>query len=390
MTKSLCLLATFLLAGLLLGACRQALVPSPEVNPTAGGATKPAATEAPTQKWNNALSRAKEEGKVTVYNTLWGAETRQALSDGFARKYGLEVEFVPFARGAEMIAKVQAQKTAGLNMADIYGIGNTTLLVSMKPEGLLGSIEPMLVLPEVLDTRVWRENKIPFTDAESMTISMLGKVYRSVIYNTDLVKQADIASYKDLLKPQFKGMITMNDPSVTGAGNTVLAHLGNNLWGDDETGQFFRRLIKEQKLVIERDNRIHVESVARGKYAVAIGPSGEVAAKFISLGAPVKMADVVEDNRLSTGAGAMGVPAKFAHPDAAVVFVNWLLTKEGQSALATSSGNPSRRLDASTEGIDPIFIPSPDKKYFETDTPEGTKANGRWLDLSRKIMEEPN
>ncbi len=321
--------------------------------------------------------------------TLWSAEMRLGLSQPFKEKFGLEVEFLPGGRGPELIARVQAERRAGLYIADVFGIGNTSLLPGMKPEGLLGSIKPLLILPEVLDPQAWRGNRIPFTDDEGMAISMLGKLYRSVMYNTDIIKEGEITSYRDLLRPQYKGRITLNDPSVSGAGNSVIAHLGINLWGEAETTQFLMRLIKEQKVVIQRDSRIHIESVARGKYAVALGPRSEEASQFLALvGAPVKMAMVEEDNRVSTGNGAMGVPVRFAHPDATVVFVNWLLTKEGQSALARASGNPSNRLDASTEGVDSLFIPVPGKKYYDLETEESKKAQDRWVELARKIMEE--
>ena len=54
------------------------------------------------------------------------------------------------------MVRVQKEKQAGLNAVDVIGGGYGTLVASMKPAGLLGSLKPLLTLPEVLDPKVWR------------------------------------------------------------------------------------------------------------------------------------------------------------------------------------------------------------------------------------------
>lgn len=382
------LVALFVLAGLTLVACTQATPPSPttEVKTPAAKTSASAVKASWEETWDRVLAEAKKEGAVTIY-TIWMPKVRTVLTQAFKEKYGINLEFSPFGRGADLLAKVKAEKAAGLNIADVFGAGNTSLIFTMKPEGLLGPIEPLLILPEVLDRNAWRGGKLPFADKEGTAFSMVGLVIRSIVYNTDLVKEGEITSFKDLLKPQYKGKITFGDPSVTGIGNALLYHLGDNLWGEAEATNFFRRLIKEQDVVIQRDNRLHVETVARGKYAIGLAPETAALAEFIELGAPVKVAMVGEDNRMSTAAGALGVATKFAHPNATIIFVNWLLSKEGQSFFAKSFGNPSTRLDVSTEGIDPLFIPRTGEKYY-METEEALAARGRWLEISKKVLDE--
>ncbi len=181
--------------------------------------------------------------------------------------------------------------------------------------------------------------------------------------------------------------MTLNDPSVTGAGNAAIAHIGYNLWGEAETVDFLKRLITDQEIVIQRDNRLHMESVARGKYAIGLAPWTQMVGEFLSLGAPIKLADVKEDNRITVSGGALAVPTQFAHPNAARVFVNWLLTKEGQTIFAKTFGSPSTRVDVPTDGIDPLFVPRPGQKYY-TESEEWTAAQGKWLEIAKKIMDE--
>ncbi len=359
--------------------------PKPKVTTPAAKPTKPAGA-AWEQKWNTTLAEAKKEGTLAVY-MLWRPSTRTALTEGFKKKFGIDVEFTPFSRGSDLLAKVQAEQRAGLFNVDVFGAGNPTLLLTMKPEGLLGSMKPMLILPEVLDGKGWRGGEVPFTDDEGLAVSLIGVNIRTLAYNTDLVKEGEITSYEDLLKPQYKGKITMNDPTVTGAGNAVISHLGHSLWGEEKTKTFLTRLIKEQNVEIQRDNRIHMESVARGKFAIAIAPLPDLVAEFTELKAPVKSALIKEDTRLTAAAGAMGVPTQFAHPNAAAVFVNWLLTKDGQTVFSQSWGNPATRADVTVEGINPLFVPQPGVKYF-TETVDAMNARNKWLTLSKKVIED--
>ncbi len=383
MKSFLLLLLALLVTLATVGGCANAVEPAPTSTPKTSATTAPAGQQ---QQWDSILAEAKKEGAVTIYSS-WSSAMRAELGRAFKEKYGIGLEFTTLSRGGEIYAKVQAEKRAGLHAVDVMGAGNQTLLGFMKPEGLLGPIEPLLILPEVKDANAWKGGKIPFTDKDGMALSMIGLILRNVVYNTDVVKDGEITSFKDLLKPQYKDKIISNDPSMTGAFNSVITHLGYNLWGEAETVDFLKKLVKDQHMVIQRDNRILVESVARGKYAIGLAPMQQMVAEFLSAGAPLKLAKVKEENYLAASAGTIGVPTKFAHPNATIIFVNWLLTKEGQSLFATSFGSPSMRTDASTEGIDPLFIPVPGEKYY-LEVEELTPVYGKWLELARAAMTE--
>ncbi|MBI2934095.1 MAG: ABC transporter substrate-binding protein [Chloroflexi bacterium] len=380
----------FGLGSMVLVACGQASLPSPGVEvktPGAKGAA-PVPVAGWQQRWEGILGEARKEGAVSIYITGWTADGRRSLTTAFKDRYGIDLEFTPFRLGAEMIAKVQTENRSGLYLADAFGSGPGTIILSMKPEGLVAPVQPLLILPEVLDVNAWRGGKLPFVEEkDGVGAYMSGFVFRNIVHNTNLIKEGEITSYKDLLRPSYRGKITLRDPSSTGASNPIITHIAFNLWGEAETVDFLRKLLKEQGAVVHRDDRLAMESVARGKYAISIGASPPVQAEFLTLGAPIKIAIVKEDNFLSPGANVLGVPTKFAHPNAGVVFLNWLLTKEGQSVLARAFGNPSMRLDASTEGIDPILIPVAGEKYF-VQTEDFFKAQTKWLEIAKKLMDE--
>lgn len=370
----------------LIMACAPAAVPttsSPVAKVTAPAAVSKAAWE---QEWENTLAAAKKEGSIDIY-ALWRPPTRAGLAEAFRGKFDINLEFTPFGRGTEMVAKIKAEQRNGLYMADIFGAGTGTIINMMKPEGLLGPIEPFLILPEVTNPKVWAGGNFPFLDKEKQLIGMISNIQRAIPYNTEKIKKGEITSYKDLLKPEYKGKIVMDDPTVSGAANGYLAFMALNIWNVGEVKEFLKQLIVKQEVVFQRDRRVFVESVARGKFAIGFGASGDVLAEFQSAGAPLDVAFVKEGTRASSMSGIIGVPTKIAHPNAAKVFTNWLLTKEGQTIFARSFASASQRVDVSTEGIPSIFLPQPGEKIF-LETEEFILFQAEMLEISKKIVSE--
>ncbi len=372
-----------LLGALLVAACARAT----EVPEITVQTTRTAAPSAGwEQQWNKVVAEARKEGKVTIY-ALWRPEVRTAIAPAFRTKYGIDVDFLPFGRGAEQIARLEAEKRAGLVLADVLGAGGTTIISGLKPVGLMGPMEPMLILPEVKSPQNWQGGQFPWMDKDHMGVNMLAAVQRLIVRNTDLVKEGEVNTYRDVLKPQFKGKITINDPTVQGAGNSVLTHLAVDLWTREEAYDFFRQLMKQDP-VIERDNRINVESLARGKFAIALGTQADILANFLELGAPIAPVIVKEGVRVSASTYSMAVPPVSASPNATVVFVNWMLSKEGQTVLVKSSLLPSMRVDVPTDGINPIYLPVPGEKLYPDTEEWQIEAGTTMIEMAKKIIDE--
>ncbi len=386
MKKPLLLTLVILAAALSAAGCQPALAPT-----AAPGARTPTGAPVDTRPawqrdWDKTLVEAKKEGKVSLYTT-WPPAVRQALTESFKNKYGINLEFTPFSRGGEAVARAQTEQRAGLYAADIFGSGIITLLATAKPTGILGSTEPLLILPEVTDPKNWTGGAFPFSDKDKTTIAFISSIQRLVVYNTNMVGKNEITSYRDLLKPQYKGKITLNDPTVTGVGNGFMASLARQVWNLEEAKSYLRQLIREQELVIQRDNRTHVESVARGKFAIGLAPSPEMTDSFFKMGAPLEMPILKEPTFISPAAGAVTVAVKLANPNATRVFLNWLLTSEGQTVFSRSFGNPSLRTDVSTEGFHPIFLPHPGEKFLIQDE-EFTLFMGEMQGIARDVIAE--
>lgn len=380
--KGKILLLGLVLVGAIIFSCAPKATPAADVRPVEVAA--PAAKGGWEAKWEKLVTEAKSEGVISFYSTAWEPKARILVTGAFRDKYGITVEFMPFARGAEMAARVQTEKVAGLYVADVFGTGGPTALTILKPAGLLKPIEPLLILPEALDRNSWAEKAIPYYDKEKYSMGMIGAAKSHLFYNTNLVKKGELTSYKDVLKPEYKGKITLNDPTVTGSGNHLVSTLAHHMWNVEETREFLRQLLK-QDVSIQRDNRLHVESVARGKYAIGLAPNTSSFAEFINLGAPIDGALVKEGTNFVVGAGALAVPAIMAHPNAATVFINWLLTKEGQTLLVRGFGNASLRQDVPPENVPPYFLPQPGQK-LHYDSEEFILFQGEMIKIAKEII----
>jgi len=310
------------------------------------------------KRWEDTVAAAKKEGEVTVY-FIGTPNARETITKGFKNRFGINVNFV-VGTPAEIVQKLDSESKAGLHYADAINLGGGSSLTMLKPKGLLKPLEPELILPEVKDPKAWRIGKLPFIDKDGTVFGMLASYERYAAINTDEIKENEITSLKGLVDPKWKNRMIMLDPSVPGPGLSACTFLGR-LWGMDKTLEWMQG-ISDLGTIFTRDKRQHIEWVAKGSKAIAIAPTQDILSNFMSLGARLSSVRIAEGGLASTVAGAIMLPAKPAHPNASIVFVNWLLSREGHAAYVKGMGLPGARVDAPQEGIDELLSPGPGEK----------------------------
>lgn len=354
-------------------------VPASQTAPAAPAAPVPvkAAWE---EEWERTLNAAKRDAKVIVFTGV-GPETRSAMGKVFRERFGILPEFIT-GKGAELSTKLITERGAGLYTGDVYIGGGTTITQVLHPNGVVDPIEPALLLPEVIDPKLWREGKLPFVGKERTSFMFLAYSTPALAINTDLVKPEEIKSFNDLLNPKWKGKIVMNDPSVRGIGLKAFGFVGGVRMGMD----FMRELAKQEPIIL-RDQRLQGEWLAKGKYPVAFAPDDQVMTDFIKVGAPVRVIEAQEGGFLTGGFGHVCLLNRAPHPNAAKVFINWHLSKEGQTIFSQAYGAPSQRLDTPTEGINPVRLLKPGVSYFNGDDPDfEAKLNTEYAKLAKDIF----
>lgn len=377
-------LALLLVSGLVNQAC------SPSAGPVSAPVTAPALQRTPgqttgpgwEQRWEETLKAARQEGSVLVY-TSQGNDMRMEVGGAFSQKFGIAVEWVTGGT-SELVNKLVTERRAGLYLADALMGGTSTLVANFKPQGLLDPVEPVLILPEAKDMTVWKGGT-PFYDKDTTAVSLLSIPTRHLARNTELVSENELKSYRDLLEPRWKGKITMYDPTMGGTTQSWTVGLVQK-WGPEPAKDYLKKLAA-QDLAMTREKRTQVEWVARGKYPLGLGlAQSEVADMVGKLKVPVAYVDVIEGVVLTTGGGGLGMVKKAAHPKAAIVFVNWLLTREGGLAIQKGHGNPSGRLDVPPTGLAPSLLVAPDTSKVSQMNEEYNAALELWVPVNREIF----
>ena len=96
--------------------------------------------------------------------------------------------------------------------------------------------------------------------------------------------------------------------------------------------------------MIIRDYRLQADWLAKGKYPVGVG-TGTVVEEYMEVGAPIKHYLLKEGSYISSGAVNLAMINRAPHPYASKFFVNWLLSKEGQTVYSTAASVTPIRSD---------------------------------------------
>lgn len=350
---------TLILVLLLLAACGPSSASAPKTTAT----PVKAAWEA---DWEKALAAARQEGKLVIASG-GGIEGRDAMSQGL-KKLGIDAE-ITIGTIPQLLPKIKAERQAGLYLWDINISGPPPMLLTLKPEGLIEyPIDSQLILPEATnpDTikKVWFQEKFPWVDKDHSVYIVSLRPSPIMVVNTNMVKEGDIKSYRDVLDPKWKGKIIMLDPTVPSAAQLWVGGVCR-VMGED----FIKELVKAEP-TITRDQRLHLDWVAQGKMAIGLAPDSGTLADYEKVGAPIKIVTPSEGTFLAPGASGISLWKNAPHPSAAKVFMNWIASKEGQEVYAAAEKQQSLRLDVSATGLAPWQTRQPGVKYADAYTEE--------------------
>ncbi len=361
-------------------ACAAPAVPQdPAAAPVVPDA-KGGAGSGPQAKWDATLSRAKEESTVVVYTV--SIALAEKIVPLFKSRYGITIDSL-VAKPPELMPKIAAERQAGLYIPDVY-IGSTEGITDYKPKGWLDPVEPALILPEVTDAKAWSGGKVPFLDKEGYAAALTGAYWSYILVNTDLVKQGEFQSYKDLASPKWKGKMIMYDPTIPGS-SVFWVMFMRRIMGTEE-GEKYLRDISNQDLLITRDPQLQGEWVARGKYPIAIAPSMGVVTPLLKAGAPISWVRLQEGGLVHPSGSLVMLVNRAPHPNAARVLLNFLLTEEGDRLFSQGFGQPPTRLGISAEGIDPFTVPKPGEKVFFLDESFANEVLTKGPEIARGIF----
>jgi ABC-type Fe3+ transport system substrate-binding protein len=297
-------------------------------------------------EWERSRQEAKKEGLVVV-GIPARPELRKELETVFKPKFGIDMD-LSTARGPQNASKIAAEFAAGVKNFDVF-IGGSGTYESLVDSGMTEPVDTLMILPEVKDAKnwwgghIWEDN----ISTHRFLYSFIADAGTGGFwYNTKIAKPDELRTVDDLLKPQWKGKVGFLDPRTPGSGQSIWSFL----W--DIKGEDYLRNLVAQDLFISRDQRQLGDALAKGKLAIALGVSFYTLQGFLTANLPIKeLPKMKEGLPSSNGSGVIGVVKNPPHPNAARVFVNWLLSKEGQELYVKVMHQSTRRVDVDTKWL---------------------------------------
>ncbi|MGZ5828776.1 MAG: ABC transporter substrate-binding protein [Xanthobacteraceae bacterium] len=269
--------------------------------------------------WDKVVAAAKQEGKLLIYNGTNFPIVRKIAVE-MQKEYGIPVEVLD-GRASEIRERIRIEQSTNRTVASLSYSGFTTLYTQSQE----GAFQDHGALPNATGVA---------PELASKGQVLLGSVGLFILmYNTSLVSAADVPkSWHDLTKPQWQGKILSDDFRAAGAGNVWFEATYNAF------GREFHERMAVQKPVFSRNFPDSERRVARGEFPIYIPFN---VSEYASLqGLPIK-AMVPSEGAAYVPMGA-AILKDAPHPNAARVYLNFLLSDRGQAMLAAEGFRPAK------------------------------------------------
>jgi iron(III) transport system substrate-binding protein len=267
------------------------------------------------------IEDAKKEGKVLVYVSSNASDAR-ALKSAFEKKYPfVEMEFYSSGKDA-LLARYLLEARTGTYLADVYQ-SSVFPIMNLVEKGLLAKY----FSPE-------REGYIEaLRDKDGYwNATYLNAV--TMAYNSRLLKPDEVpASYQELLAPKWKGRMGF-----------VLSHtewyFAMLQWMGEDKGRQYMEALSKQNVHARIGSSLMNQLMMAGEFPLLISQYPTGVEEIKKTGAPI---DWVPLDPWFVYPIGIAVTAKNSHPAAARLYVDFILSEEGQTAMRQLSRIPARK-----------------------------------------------
>jgi ABC-type Fe3+ transport system substrate-binding protein len=339
------------------------------------------AQQKPASDWNKIVEAAKREGMVKCACPP-RRDFATAFKKGFEDAYpGITLEITAAALPAFPL-RVAKEQAAGMHLWDVYTFGPGAEIFELKNKGGLESLHDYLVLPDVLKDSAWVGGlKDRFLDVEQKHVFGMFFSISTGSINRDVLPDLKVKSFEDLLHPALNGKMVSVDPRVGGAGESLAAAVYSRYGREG-----LKKLFVDQDVLLVKGNLEVAEQVVRKAKPVSltsVSPDSQL--KYREAGVKLNLEDLVvpELARAGTNGSCPAIFKNPPHPNATKLFINWLLSQDGQKYISAARGEPSARTDVVP--TKPEDAPKPGMKYLYAHKEE---VMMKYLAPAQKILRE--
>src|ERR1051325_8684905 len=307
------------------------------------------ASVSPVRAVEDLVPAARREAELNLYLST-DLSDANAMIQAYRKKYPF-VNVTFFRAGNEkLLSRILTESATGKFAGDAILISSFEVRVLMQKRLLQKYISPEAA-----------SYPAGFTDKDGYWTSVYS-IPRVIAYNTRLVHDPAPKSYDDLLQPRWKSSFALSD-------SAVLWYTGFLKFYGEEKGREFMKKLATQKPVFRDSESIITQLLAAGEFPLGLTYSHQVGS-FKRRGAPIDWVRTAQP--IVTGLKPISLSTGAAHPAAAKLFIDFVLSKEGQE-LIRSFNRISGRIDVASE------MTAGAKLY---------PADPRWGDSYGKYVEE--
>lgn len=321
---------------------------APAAETTAAVATEAAASteEAQSEGGMDALiAAAKEEGTLTVYGSCEEAYLSAACQN-FEKLYGIKVDYQRLSTG-EVYTKIEEE--AGNPSGDVWFGGTTDPYNEATAAGLLEPYEAQNAVNLLSST---------YRDADGNWYGIYKGILGFMVNREELTRLGleEPKDWDDLLKPEYKGLIGMSNPSTAGTAKLVINTMVQ-MKGHDEAMEYFKELDKNIYQYTKSGSGPS-KMVGPGECVIAIGFLHDGITQILAGYDNIDLIIPASGTSYEIGATAIFKGAK--HPNAAKLWIEYALSpdcvdiaKENESYQFLVLKNATQPQEATQFGLDP-------------------------------------
>lgn len=287
------------------------------------------------EQWEEVVKKAKKEGRVMIYSSA-NMGHFPPIREAFNKKYP-NIKVVTVLGPSVYYIRPLMERRAGKYLVDLIIGSPSRLYRSLSRRAkILEPVPPALMLPDVTDQSLWWRGKHTYIDPQGKYVFMFeSSIYGAQLsYNTNLVDPTKFKSVWDIFQPKWKGKILAPDIVGIGGLNSV-----NFIYHHPEMGpEYLTKLYTEMEPTLYRNHSRAVDRMANGRFALCLACRRVPIA--MEQGLPVNEISPYqfkEKQGVGGGSGAIVRVNRAPNPNAAKVFLNWWLSREGQITFRSAN-----------------------------------------------------
>ena len=302
------------------------------------------------------VAAARKEGTLTLYTTI-AEKDLPAIVKPFEDKYGVKV--VVWRAGTDKVLQRAVQEArAGRNEVDAVHFGSPEMEALAREKVLAPVTSPVhkdLLAGSVPSHRQWA--------ATILSVWVQA-------YNTNVVKKSELPrTYQDLLDPRWKGKL-----GIEAKNDDWFATVVHQMGSESQGVEFFRKLSSTNGISPRQGHTLLNNMVVSGEVPLALTVYNYMPEQAKKKGAPIDWF-VIEP--AIARANAIGVARHAQHPNAALLFYEYLLGPDGQQAMVSIDYVPTNtRVASPLKGV----------KIIQTDPIRSLDESDKWKKLWDEIV----